>query len=87
MQGDITWGADTPRWRPPSGQRLIGQLVDHAEWYRRLHIGRGRTPWATGGRREIRDAWEVGDPDRGVALLDQPSGTDRVRGGRAARAE
>jgi DNA-binding GntR family transcriptional regulator len=48
----------------PAGQRvndLLGQLFDHAERYRRLHIGHGPSAWATAGHREILDACKAGD--------------------------
>ncbi len=56
----------------PAGERindLLGQLFDHAERYRRLHIGHGPSAWATGGHREILDACKAGDRDRSAALL------------------
>ena len=56
----------------PAGGRindLLGQLFDHAERYRRLHVGHGPTPWATAGHREILDACEAGDRDRSASLL------------------
>jgi DNA-binding GntR family transcriptional regulator len=56
----------------PSGERindLLGQLFDHAERYRRLHIGHGPTPWATAGHREILDACEASDRDLSASLL------------------
>jgi DNA-binding GntR family transcriptional regulator len=56
----------------PAGERindLLGQLFDHAERYRRLHIGHAPTPWATAGHREILDAAKAGDRDRSAALL------------------
>ena len=56
----------------PAGERindLLGQLFDHAERYRRLHVGHGPTPWATAGHREILDACEAGDRDRSASLL------------------
>jgi len=48
---------------------LLGQLFDHSERYRRLHIGRGPTAWATAGHREILDAAKTDDRDRTAALL------------------
>jgi GntR family transcriptional regulator, rspAB operon transcriptional repressor len=48
---------------------LLGQLFDHAERYRRLHVGHGPTPWATAGHREILDACKAGDRDRSAGLL------------------
>ncbi len=56
----------------PAGDRindLLGQLFDHAERYRRLHIGHGPTPWATAGHREILDACKAGDRDKSAGLL------------------
>jgi DNA-binding GntR family transcriptional regulator len=56
----------------PAGERindLLGQLFDHAERYRRLHVGQGPSPWATAGHREILDACEAGDRDRSASLL------------------
>ncbi len=56
----------------PAGERindLLGQLFDHAERYRRLHIGHGPTPWATAGHREILDACKAGNRDKSAALL------------------
>jgi DNA-binding GntR family transcriptional regulator len=56
----------------PAGTRinyLLGQLFDHAERYRRLHIGHGPTAWATAGHREILDACKTGDSDRSAGLL------------------
>jgi DNA-binding GntR family transcriptional regulator len=48
---------------------LLAQLFDHAERYRRLHIGYGPSAWATAGHREILDACKAGDRDRSAALL------------------
>ena len=56
----------------PAGERindLLGQLFDHAERYRRLHIGHGPSAWATAGHREILDACKAGDRERSGALL------------------
>jgi DNA-binding GntR family transcriptional regulator len=56
----------------PTGPRvndLLGQLFDHAERYRRLHIGHGPSAWATAGHREILDACKAGDRERSGALL------------------
>jgi DNA-binding GntR family transcriptional regulator len=56
----------------PAGARvndLLGQLFDHSERYRRLHIGYGPSAWATAGHREILDACKAGDRDRSAALL------------------
>jgi hypothetical protein len=48
---------------------LFGQLFDHAERYRRLHIGHGPSAWATAGHREILDACKAGDRDLSAGLL------------------
>jgi DNA-binding GntR family transcriptional regulator len=48
---------------------LLDQLFDHAERYRRLHIGHGPSAWATAGHREILDACKEGDRDRSAGLL------------------
>jgi DNA-binding GntR family transcriptional regulator len=56
----------------PAGQRvndLLGQLFDHAERYRRLHIGHGPSAWATASHREILDACKAEDVDLSAALL------------------
>ena len=56
----------------PAGGRvndMLGQLFDHAERYRRLHIGHGPSAWATAGHREILDACEAGDRERSAGLL------------------
>jgi DNA-binding GntR family transcriptional regulator len=56
----------------PAGERindLLGQLFDHAERYRRLHIGHGPSAWATAGHREILDACKAGNRERSAALL------------------
>ena len=45
-----------------AGERVnfvLGQMFDHAERYRRLHIGHGPTAWATADHREILDAAEL----------------------------
>lgn len=48
---------------------LLGQLMDYAERYRRLHIGHGPSAWATAGHREILDACKEGETDIGAGLL------------------
>jgi DNA-binding GntR family transcriptional regulator len=48
---------------------MLGQLFDHAERYRRLHIGHGPSAWATAGHREILDACKAGDRDQSAGLL------------------
>jgi len=55
-----------------AGERVkfvLGQMFDHAERYRRLHIGHGPSAWATAGHREILDACKAAERDRGAALL------------------
>jgi DNA-binding GntR family transcriptional regulator len=56
----------------PAGVRvndLLGQLFDHTERYRRLHIGHGPSAWATAQHREILDACKAGDREHSAALL------------------
>ena len=48
---------------------MLAQLFDHAERYRRLHIGHGPVAWATKDHREILDACKAGDRDGCGALL------------------
>lgn len=48
---------------------LLSQLFDHAERYRRLHLGHGPTAWATADHREILDAVKLGDARAAAALL------------------
>jgi DNA-binding GntR family transcriptional regulator len=48
---------------------LLSQLYDHAERYRRLHIGYGPSALATPDHRAILDAVEAGDPVSAAALL------------------
>jgi DNA-binding GntR family transcriptional regulator len=55
-----------------AGERVnfvLGQMFDHAERYRRLHIGHGPTAWATAQHRDILDAVEAGERDRSGGLL------------------
>lgn len=47
----------------------LGQLFDHTERYRRLHIGHGPSAWATANHREILDACKAGDRDGAAAAL------------------
>ncbi|HEX4752083.1 MAG TPA: GntR family transcriptional regulator [Solirubrobacterales bacterium] len=49
--------------------QLLAQLFDHAERYRRLHIGHGPSAWATAGHRDILDACKRGDKELGAKLL------------------
>lgn len=70
------WGAPHRRFHRlltgHAGERLnalLDQLFDHAERYRRLHIGHGPSAWATAGHREILDACKEGDQDRCGSLL------------------
>lgn len=74
---------DYVRWNQPhrqfhraltagAGERvnlLLDQLFDHAERYRRLHIGQGPSAWATAQHRDILDACKSGDRDASAALL------------------
>lgn len=56
----------------PAGARVnfvLGQMFDHAERYRRLHIGKGPSAWATAGHREILDACKAGDRDQSAGIL------------------
>ena len=48
---------------------LLGQMFDHAERYRRLHIGYGPSAWATAQHREILEACKARDRDRSAGLL------------------
>jgi GntR family transcriptional regulator, rspAB operon transcriptional repressor len=50
---------------------LLSQLFDHAERYRRLHLGHGPSAWATADHREILDAVKLGEVQTGAALLAQ----------------
>jgi len=61
-----------------AGKRInlvLDQLFDHAERYRRLHIGHGPGAWATAQHRDILDACKAGDRDRSAALLATHLGT------------
>jgi GntR family transcriptional regulator, rspAB operon transcriptional repressor len=56
----------------PAGERvndLLGQLFDHGERYRRLHIGHGPGAWAVAGHRGILDACKSGERERAATLL------------------
>lgn len=48
---------------------VLSQMFDHAERYRRLHIGRGPSAWATAQHRDILDACKARDRDRSAGLL------------------
>jgi DNA-binding GntR family transcriptional regulator len=50
---------------------LLSQLFDHAERYRRLHLGHGPTAWATADHREILDAVKRGEAEPAARLLAQ----------------
>ena len=50
-------------------EALLAQLHDHAERYRRLHIGFGPSAWATADHRGILDAVKTGDAQLSAALL------------------
>jgi DNA-binding GntR family transcriptional regulator len=55
-----------------AGERVnfyLGQMFDHAERYRRLHIGRGPSAWATPQHRDILDACKARDRSKAGALL------------------
>jgi DNA-binding GntR family transcriptional regulator len=55
-----------------AGERVnvvLSQMFDHAERYRRLHIGQGPRAWATAQHRDILDACKAGDRERSAALL------------------
>lgn len=74
---------DYQRWTDPhhlfhrtltehAGERVnffLAQMFDHAERYRRLHIGRGPTAWATHQHRDILDACKARDRAKAGALL------------------
>jgi DNA-binding GntR family transcriptional regulator len=56
----------------PAGARVnaqLGQLSDHAERYRRVHIARSPKAWQTEGHREILDAAKAGDRELAAALM------------------
>ena len=56
----------------PAGERcnaLMGQLFDHSERYRRLHIGHGPSAWATKDHRAILDACKESDREKAGRLL------------------
>jgi DNA-binding GntR family transcriptional regulator len=58
----------------PSGTRftaVLGTLFDHAERYRRMHIGHGPSAWATKDHRAILDACKARDRDLAGSLLAQ----------------
>jgi DNA-binding GntR family transcriptional regulator len=70
----------------PAGERindLLGQLFDHAERYRRLHIGHGPSAWASHLARtgfEVAELLEPGyDPAALRAALDDAGGTMPTR--------
>jgi DNA-binding GntR family transcriptional regulator len=56
----------------PAGERVnvvLGQWFDHAERYRRLHIGHGPRAWATVDHRKILDASKARERDSSASLL------------------
>jgi GntR family transcriptional regulator, rspAB operon transcriptional repressor len=58
----------------PAGERftaVLGQLFDHAERYRRMHIGHGPSAWATKDHRAILNACKAGDRDAAGRRLAQ----------------
>jgi GntR family transcriptional regulator, rspAB operon transcriptional repressor len=55
-----------------AGERVnvvLGQMFDHAERYRRLHIGHGPSAWATPQHRAILDACKARDREGAGGLL------------------
>jgi DNA-binding GntR family transcriptional regulator len=74
---------DYRRWNVPhhrfhraltehAGERVnffLGQMFDHTERYRRLHIGRGPSAWATPQHRDILDACKAHERERAAGLL------------------
>jgi DNA-binding GntR family transcriptional regulator len=74
---------DYRRWNVPhhqfhrtltqhAGARInfeLAQLFDHAERYRRLHIGHGPSAWATPQHRDILEACKAQDRSRAAGLL------------------
>ena len=65
---------------------VLGQMFDHAERYRRLHIGHGPSAWATAQHRDILDACKARDRDAAAGSAGRPSGPHRARGLRTAGA-
>jgi DNA-binding GntR family transcriptional regulator len=58
----------------PAGARfaaVLAQLFDHAERYRRIHIGHGPSAWATKDHRAILDACKAADREQAGRLLAQ----------------
>jgi DNA-binding GntR family transcriptional regulator len=56
----------------PAGERvnaLLGQLSDHFERYRRVHIARSPKAWLTAGHREILDATKKRDREKAGRLM------------------
>jgi DNA-binding GntR family transcriptional regulator len=49
--------------------RALAQLFDHAERYRRMHIGHGPSAWATPDHRAILDACKASDRELAAGLL------------------
>ena len=48
---------------------VLAQMFDHAERYRRMHIGHGPSAWAIAQHREILDACKARDRERSAGLL------------------
>ena len=63
---------------------VLAQMFDHAERYRRLHIGHGPSAWATAQHRDILDACKSGDRDRSAGMLASHLARTGIRGLRAA---
>jgi DNA-binding GntR family transcriptional regulator len=55
----------------PRYEALLMQLFDHAERYRRIHVGRSFSERTAGEHRAILDAVKTGDADRAAARLAQ----------------
>lgn len=68
----VPHGAFHRQLTKPAGERIdqvLGQLFDHAERYRRIHIGHGPSAWATANHRDILDRCKAGDRDGAAAAL------------------
>src|SRR3954469_13766703 len=55
----------------PRYEALLMQLFDHAERYRRIHVGRSFSDRTAAEHRAILDAVKAGDPDRSAGRLAQ----------------
>ncbi len=73
----------------PAGARfaaVLAQLLDHAERYRRMHIGHGPSAWATKDHRVILDACKARDRDQAARAARGALRAHGLRAGRAPRA-